>query len=512
MRPPGSSCRARSARGSVSGMSSRQKSDGPNARAPYRRTKRSTSRTWSGFRTTATVGGRASSRAQTSSAVAGGRQGVEDEHLAAGLDARRGHEALPAQAGAPVRVLGAPDPEAVGDVAELVRHRSLLASPSVASARPAAKTRRSRLRLAQRATLRSVALSPNVPCAAQSPGAGASRLSGRSGVHGLRGLLGLDSLPREVVVEERRREPLPPRSAASGLRRAARAAGARPRRRSRARELGLVDRRHRLGMPWQLCPAPLELGRIERGQVHHRHVDSAAVVEQLGPQRLGEALERVLGGAVRGLQRDAAVRERRADLDDRAAVARPHPPQRGQRPVDGPQVGDGGGARVLVRVELPRPGVDGGHRVVHPDVDGAELLPPSALRPARPLPDRRHRRARRPRGRRDPRGLVASPRAAPRRGRGRRRRSRGRRRRGRPHGRRRQSLRSRPRRAPASRSGSCAGRNVATGATAAHRAAVREAWPRGPTPRRAPIPLRAAGIPTATRSRRARSGAPSRRG
>src|SRR5205823_10488476 len=47
-------------------MSWRSKRSGPYARAPYRRTNRSTSRTWSGLRTTAIVGGFASSRSQAS--------------------------------------------------------------------------------------------------------------------------------------------------------------------------------------------------------------------------------------------------------------------------------------------------------------------------------------------------------------------------------------------------------------------------------------------------------------
>ena len=47
---------------------------------------------------------------------------------------------------------------------------------------------------------------------------------------------------------------------------------------------------------------------------------------------------RVLRPAVRALQRDAAVRQRRADLHDRAAVARAHPVQRGLRAVDEPEV------------------------------------------------------------------------------------------------------------------------------------------------------------------------------
>src|SRR4051812_37225993 len=56
-------------------MLSRQKRYGPKARAPYRRTKRSTSRTWSGFRITTIVGGCASRRSQTVASSAGGAIG-----------------------------------------------------------------------------------------------------------------------------------------------------------------------------------------------------------------------------------------------------------------------------------------------------------------------------------------------------------------------------------------------------------------------------------------------------
>ena len=63
------------------------------------------------------------------------------------------------------------------------------------------------------------------------------------------------------------------------------------------------------------------------------------LVQQLGAQRLGEPVDRVLGAAVGRLQRDAALAERRADLHDRAAVARPHPGQRGHGAVDVAEVG-----------------------------------------------------------------------------------------------------------------------------------------------------------------------------
>ena len=65
--------------------------------------------------------------------------------------------------------------------------------------------------------------------------------------------------------------------------------------------------------------------------------------------------------------------ERRADLDDDAAVTRPHPPQRGERPVHRAEVGDFGHAPHLVRAQLADGREDGQHRVVDPDVDRAQL-------------------------------------------------------------------------------------------------------------------------------------------
>jgi hypothetical protein len=67
--------------------------------------------------------------------------------------------------------------------------------------------------------------------------------------------------------------------------------------------------------------------------MHRADPDAAAGVVQVGAERVVEALDGVLGGAVGGLQRDPAVGQRRADLDDGAAVAGPHAGQRGQGAV-----------------------------------------------------------------------------------------------------------------------------------------------------------------------------------
>ena len=96
-------------------------------------------------------------------------------------------------------------------------------------------------------------------------------------------------------------------------------------------------------------------------------------MHQLGADGVGEAADRELGAAVGGLQRDGTVGERRADLHDDAAVARDHAPERRHRPVDGSEVGHLGRAPELLRRHVDEPREHGRHRVVHPDVDRAEL-------------------------------------------------------------------------------------------------------------------------------------------
>src|SRR4051812_9831740 len=81
----------------------------------------------------------------------------------------------------------------------------------------------------------------------------------------------------------------------------------------------------------------------------------------------------MLGAAIRTLERDATVGKRRANLHDRAGIAGAHPPERCHRAVDGTEVGDLGGATILVRLDLPERSEDRCHRVVYPDIDGTEL-------------------------------------------------------------------------------------------------------------------------------------------
>ena len=85
-----------------------------------------------------------------------------------------------------------------------------------------------------------------------------------------------------------------------------------------------------------------------------------------------KSLHRMFGRAIRRLQRDAAVRERRADLHDRAAVARLHPPQRRERSPHVAEVRDLGDAPIVGGGHLHDRRENGEHGVVDPDVDRSE--------------------------------------------------------------------------------------------------------------------------------------------
>ncbi len=134
----------------------------------------------------------------------------------------------------------------------------------------------------------------------------------------------------------------------------------------------LVDRRDRLRVAGQLGAHPGELRRVHRGHLHHGDVDTGLIVQQLAAQRGGEPVDGVLGAAVGGLQRDAALAQRGPDLHDRPAVARPHPGQRRHRAVDEAQVSHLGDPAELLRGDLGERGEHRGEGHVDPHVDGSE--------------------------------------------------------------------------------------------------------------------------------------------
>ena len=102
-------------------------------------------------------------------------------------------------------------------------------------------------------------------------------------------------------------------------------------------------------------------------------MDVASVVNQLRPQRIGEALHGMLGSAVGGLQRDGSIGKRGSDLDDHAPVARQHPTQGGQRTVHVSEIGHIGDATELFRRHVLSRRQNGHHGVIDPDVDGTEM-------------------------------------------------------------------------------------------------------------------------------------------
>src|SRR5262245_60087911 len=82
------------------------------------------------------------------------------------------------------------------------------------------------------------------------------------------------------------------------------------------------------------------------------HIDF--VVQQFGPQRIGEAANRVLGAAVGRLGRNTSIGERRSNLSDGAAVSWNHITQRGQRCIDDTEIGDFGNPLEFVRSHLQK--------------------------------------------------------------------------------------------------------------------------------------------------------------
>jgi hypothetical protein len=74
------------------------------------------------------------------------------------------------------------------------------------------------------------------------------------------------------------------------------------------------------------------------------------------------------------LQRNATISQRAADLNDDAAIARLHAPQRRKRAVNGAEISDIGDTFVLFRLHFFDRRKDRNHRVVYPDVDWPETL------------------------------------------------------------------------------------------------------------------------------------------
>ena len=97
-------------------------------------------------------------------------------------------------------------------------------------------------------------------------------------------------------------------------------------------------------------------------------------MQQFAPQSFMEALDGVLGTAVRGLERNAAIGQRRADVDDRARVAGHHSAKGGHRPVHITQIVHVSDPFVFGCIDVGELGEHRGERHVHPDFDRSERL------------------------------------------------------------------------------------------------------------------------------------------
>src|SRR5205085_8891225 len=142
------------------------------------------------------------------------------------------------------------------------------------------------------------------------------QIVGRVRVAWLGQLLSAVTGPGEIPVAEARKQLVSPyrRHRGQSHGELARAMPCGPEYRAR-REPGLEHRLERPSPVRQARSRPVELRRVERGELHHRHADGALLVPQLRLQRIVETLQRMLGRAIRRLERYPAISERRTDED-----------------------------------------------------------------------------------------------------------------------------------------------------------------------------------------------------
>ena len=145
------------------------------------------------------------------------------------------------------------------------------------------------------------------------------------GLDWLGGLLAGNGRPREIAIQQTRDEFVSPDRQAGGPAdvELTRTSFGGPDDGVRG-NLWLIDRRDRLGAARETAQHPVELRGVERGKLHHRDLHRAAIVQKLTAQGFTESLDRVLCRAVRRLQRNAAIGQRRPDLDDDPFVAGQH--------------------------------------------------------------------------------------------------------------------------------------------------------------------------------------------
>ncbi|MNC34190.1 hypothetical protein D3C75_826140 [compost metagenome] len=142
----------------------------------------------------------------------------------------------------------------------------------------------------------------------------------------------------------------------------------------------LEYRRHRAHGIRKLVARPLKLRRIQPRHLHHHQLHAAALVHQLGTQRIRKAADRRLGPAVGRLQRNGAIGQRRSHLNNHPAIPGRHQRQRGASAVDAAKIGDVRHPAKLVVGQRVKRCQHRAHRIVDPHIDLPQLLGQGACR------------------------------------------------------------------------------------------------------------------------------------
>ena len=136
----------------------------------------------------------------------------------------------------------------------------------------------------------------------------------------------------------------------------------------------LENRRYRPHRPRELVPCPFKLRRIEPRHLHHRKLNPAVLMHQLGTYRVGKPADRRFGPAVGGLQGNGTVGQRGPYLDNHAPVARNHKLERRAGTVHVAEVRHLSHASKLVRRKGAKRRQHSPHGIVNPDINRAEAI------------------------------------------------------------------------------------------------------------------------------------------
>src|SRR4030095_15620758 len=96
-------------------------------------------------------------------------------------------------------------------------------------------------------------------------------------------------------------------------------------------------------------------------------------MDELASQRIAKALDRVFGRAIGRLQRNTAIRQCAANLYDNSAIARQHPFQRSERPINTTKISYLCYTPKFLGRHLLDWRKDRRHRVIDPNVNLAQI-------------------------------------------------------------------------------------------------------------------------------------------